>query len=166
MTADVAGSRFPTPLRAVLALLAVVLAVVLIAKLVRPTPGPEPLDSLAAYVGTHGKLEPLAPAAGRFFGIPGESIVFTTCSVVSDNGRTRSIGVHVRPELHFIDILLINAPNVDGANFYLTSTAGKLIESAYIDTEPHKIDDAQQRFEHELGFWQLWQRENVTHEAR
>jgi hypothetical protein len=150
----------------VIVVLAVIVVAVFASKLVRRPLTPQPLDSLAAYVGAHGKLSPLAPAAGRFFGIPGESIVFTTCSVVSDSGKTRSIGVHVRPELHYIDILLIDAPNVDGANFYLTSTTGELIQSAYLDTEPRKIDDAKQRFEHERDFWLNWQREMIKHDAQ
>jgi hypothetical protein len=149
----------------VIALVAVVAALVI--EFVKKPPAPDPLDSLAAFVGTHGKLAPLAPATAKFFDIPGESVVLTQCPVVSESGRTRSIGVRLRPNRHYVDILLSGTePGNDGAYFYVTSTAGELISSAYIDTEPNKIDNAKQRFEHERDFWLVWQSETLKHEAK
>ncbi len=158
--------RTSTPLRAIIVFVAVAIVAAVTIMLASKPPAPEPLDSLAAYVGSRGKLAPLSPAAGRFFKIPGESIVFTQCSVISESGRTRSIGVHLRPELHYVDILLIDTnPGVEGADFYLTSTTGVLIESAHLDTELRRIEDAQPRFEHELAFWLNWQSEMNKHDA-
>jgi hypothetical protein len=159
--------RTPTPLRAAIVISLVAVVAALAIEFVKKPPAPQPLDHLAAFVGSHGKLAPLAPAVARFFGIPEESVVFTQCSVISESGRTRSIGVRLRPKLHYIDILLIDTePGVDGAYFYLTSTTGELVESAYFDTEPHKIDDAEQRFEHERDFWLFWQNEKLKHDAK
>ena len=159
--------RLPSPVRAVILLAGVTIFAALVITFARKPPAPQPLEPLAAFVESHGTPVRMHPISAKFFGIPGESVVFTQCSAISDSGRTRSIGIRRRPELGHVDILLIDRPSGgDASYFYLTSPAGELVTSTYLDTEPRIIEDAVQRFEHERDFWLNWKSEKMKHDAK
>jgi hypothetical protein len=106
------------------------------------------------------------PVAAKFFGIRGENIVFTVRRAILGSGRMRSIGVRKRPESGHVDILLVDQPpGEDAAYFYLTSPAGELVTSTFLDSEPRIIEDAAERFGHERDFWLNWRSEKIKHEA-
>ena len=82
-------------------------------------------------------------------------------TAVSEGGRSRSIQLHRQRGTGLYDIFFVDVQNASTAYFYLTSLRGELINAAYLTPEPHPVDDAHERFHHELEFWKHWQREKL-----
>ena len=144
----------------------VVAAAILLPQLRNPA-APKPLEELAAFVESRGKPRAMLPDIAKFFDMPDGGGQFMGRSAIADSGRKRLIEVRRRTDSGIVDILLVDEHS-DGrsAYFYQTSDAGKLIKSTYYETEPRPVDDANQRFENEKGFWITWLREHLKHEAK
>lgn len=139
----------------------------LLIEIIRNPPTATPLESLATFVNAHGTPWSMPQAMASFFGVAGKNIDFAHFSV-SAGEETRTIGVRRRIDFSRTDILLLDHLSSGDTACYFTSPDGKLLMSCYIDAQiqTRTIDDAEERFKHELDFWLAWQRDQTQHGAK
>jgi hypothetical protein len=143
----------------VLLLITIVLAVA--AFRLRKSPVQKAMESLAQFVLNTVKttLVPVEPL--KHFGVPTDDLNFYQLRATSETGRMKAIQVRQRKDSGVIDIFLLDLRPTYAGRFYLTGTHGHLMKAAFFDTQAEPIDGAQERFEHELEFWLMWQREKL-----
>jgi hypothetical protein len=133
----------------------------LMAVLVYKTQRQQDMESLAQFVLDTGRDTVVPDNALTYFGIPTDEFTFRQLKAVLNSGHTRAIQVRRRStgdvEIFLLDLL----PNSSAGYFYLADISGRLVKAAYLDDEAKGVDDAQERFQHELGFWKKWQREKL-----
>jgi hypothetical protein len=126
----------------------------LIAVLVYKTQRQQDMESLAKFVLDRGRDTVVPDNAPTYF-----------VKAVSNSGRTRAIQVRRRStgdvEIFLLDLL----PNSTAGYFYLADIGDGLVKAGYLDDELKSVDDAQERFQQELGFWKKWQREKLKSAA-
>jgi hypothetical protein len=149
-----------TPQILILSLLAISIAV-LVAWSTAKTSDQETMESLVEFVVKHGRMGTVTPEGLAYFEIPADDVRFKHVTAVSESGRSRSIQVRRRTHTGQFDVFLVDVRDRSSAYFYLTSLRGELINAAYLDPEPHSVDDAQERFQHELDFWKHWRSERI-----
>ena len=117
------------------------------------------MESLAAFVLEHGKVDAVKPEGMVQFEIPIDHLHFRYITAEPESGGNKAVHVrqrdHRHADIYFVDQLA----NGTAAYFFLTSLKGRLIKAAYLDPGPHQVADAEERFAREVEFWGKWQEE-------
>jgi hypothetical protein len=121
----------------------------------------EIIESLVEFVVKHGRMGMVTPEGLAYFQLPTGDVRVKHVTIPSDNGGSKSIQLHRNRDTGLYDIFFVHVLNASTAYFYLTSLRGELIKAAYLDPQPHPVNDAQARFESELEFWKQWRREKL-----
>jgi hypothetical protein len=127
----------------------------------RKTSQQHAVESLVEFVVQNGRMGQVTPEGLAYFQVPTGDLRFKHVTAVSESGRSKSIQVRRRLDTGHFDIFLVDVLNASTAYFYLTSLRGELIKAAYLDPQPHPVDDANARFAKEIDFWKHWQSERL-----